>query len=153
METKTFAPGEVIFRQGDLAGLMYELTAGAVAVYTDYGAPEERQLTVFGPGDVFGELELIASCPRSATAVALEDAAARALDREDFAAYLEDKPDRVLAVMGQVSRRIRETTADYLEACRTVYEAVEADRTGDERTPHLWEKLRLFSRLARSGRD
>lgn len=147
MEMKCFLKGQATFRQGDLAGTMYDIEAGSVGIFAGYGTAEETQLASFGPGDTFGELEFIESCPRIASAVALEEVRAREITRDDFAGYFRDKPEKILAVMRQLSRRVRETTESYLDACRTVYETVETERAGETRSPRLKERLSFFHRI------
>lgn len=148
MDTKRFDRGQVIFRQGEYAGTMYDICAGTVGVFAGYGTPEETQLAVFGPGDTFGEMEFIARCPRIAAAVALEEGTeARELMEADFSAYFRDKPEKVLSVMRQLSRRVRETTDSYLDACRTVYETVETEKSGGKRSSGLKERLSFFHRI------
>jgi len=148
METRRFDRGQVIFRQGEYAGTMYDISAGAVGIFAGYGTPEQTQLATFALGDTFGEMEFIARCPRIASAVALEDGTeAKELLEADFTAYFRDKPEKVLSVMRQLSRRVRETTDSYLEACRTVYEAVETEKKGEKRSPKLKERLSFFRRI------
>ena len=147
METKRFARGDVIIRQGDMPAFLYDIHSGAVGIYAEQGTADETHITTFGPGQVFGEMELIASCPRSATAVALEDTAVHALTQQDFSAYFADKPEKVLSIMRQVSQRVRETTDDYLAACRTVYDAVEAEQEGQPKPPTLLERLNFFAKV------
>lgn len=149
METKRFDAGTVIFRQGDFPGCMYDIQSGAVAIYAEYGTAQQTRLTTFTAGQVFGEMELIASCPRSAAAVAAEDTETVALTQADFAGYFQDKPEKVLSVMRQVSRRVKETTDDYLAACRTVYETVQADRQKQPQSPQVKEHLSLLHRIGR----
>jgi CRP-like cAMP-binding protein len=67
---------------------------------------------------------LIEYWPRSATAVALEDGTVvTELGEDDLKEYLKDKPEKLLVVMRQLSRRIRETTQNYVNVCRTVNES------------------------------
>lgn len=149
METKRFDKNEVIFRRADLAMTMYEIESGAVGIYAWYGTEMETHIATFGPGDVFGEVELIESCPRAADAVALEDGTeVREISREEFADCFQDQPEKVLAIMRQVSRRVRETTRSYLEACRAVCEKVETEERG-ERDSWLSEHLSIFYKIGR----
>ena len=149
MEPKRFEKGTVIFRQGELSAHMYDIRSGSVGIIAGLGTPEQTRLVRFGPGDTFGETEFIASCPRLASAVALEDTEVWEIDESVFSPYFNDKPDKILAVMRQLSRRVRETTEDYLDACRTVYETVETDRSGGGRSPRLRERLSFFRRVGR----
>lgn len=147
METKRFARGDVIFQQGNMPLFLYDIDSGSVGIYADHATPDETHITTFGPGQVFGEMELIASCPRSATAVALEDVTVHALTQQDFSAYFADKPEKVLSIMRQVSQRVRETTDEYLSACRTVHDAVEAEEAGQPKPPTLLERLSFFAKV------
>jgi CRP-like cAMP-binding protein len=149
METKRFAKGDVIFRQGEISACMYDIRSGSVGIFAGLGTGEQTQLVRFGPGDTFGETEFIASCPRMASAVALEETEALEIDEERFSSYFSDKPEKILSLMRQLSRRVRETTEGYLEACRTVYETVETDRTGKKRDAELKERLSFFRRVGR----
>ena len=49
---------------------------------------QEALLAILGAGDFFGELALLDSSPRSATAEALEASETLTLHREDFRRYL-----------------------------------------------------------------
>ncbi|MBR4393662.1 MAG: cyclic nucleotide-binding domain-containing protein [Oscillospiraceae bacterium] len=130
---KSFKKGEVIFRQGDPGDCMYEIVYGRVGVYADYDRPGEKLLAELCEGDVFGEMSLIEKAARSATVVAL-DRGTQLIEITDdsFLSYFEEKPVKVFQIMQQLSQRLRQTTQDYLEVCRTVYETVEAKEKGSE---------------------
>lgn len=73
-----------------------------------------------GPGEVFGELSLITSAPRSANVVALTDVDLMVLEREAFHQQVAENPQvalNLLAVLGKrlttVTDRLQETTIDY----------------------------------------
>ncbi len=73
MEQISFRRNDVIFRQGDPADCMYAVRSGAVAVVLDCGGPDETKLTELRAGQYLGEMGLLDSAPRSATAVSLSD--------------------------------------------------------------------------------
>lgn len=130
MKEITFSRGQVIFRQGEFASVMYDIISGEIGIYTDYQGADEKQLAVLKAGEIFGEMGLIENYPRSATAVALTDSTAvMELKESDLRAYLQDKPEKLLQVMRQLSSRIRETTRKYVDICRAVSEH---RRTQDE---------------------
>ena len=95
METKRFARGDVIFRQGDMPAFLYDIDSGAVGIYAEQGTADETHITTFGPGQVFGEMELIASCPRSATRRAL------VLERASTLSQAMRLPPRITAARRQ----------------------------------------------------
>ena len=72
MPTKSFKPGEFIFREGDDAkGEAFMVQDGKVEIRRHFGA-EDRVLRVLGKGDLLGDLALFRNAPRSANAVAAE---------------------------------------------------------------------------------
>ena len=71
-DTKLYAPGTVIFREGDPGDCMYEMQTGCVGVYCDYGGPNQKEVAKLYGGKTFGEMGLLDHAPRSATVVVLE---------------------------------------------------------------------------------
>ena len=70
--TRTFSPGDVIFKEGDDAkGEAFMLHIGKVEI-KKLIAGEQRLLTTIGKGELLGELALFRNAPRSATAIAAE---------------------------------------------------------------------------------
>jgi hypothetical protein len=80
---KTYAPGEIIFRQGDSADCLYVINAGEVEVIQDAGETETI-LARLGPGEYFGEMALLSNAPRNATIRAATDLEALTIHRDDF---------------------------------------------------------------------
>ena len=121
MKEITFNKDQVIFRQGEFGRAMYDVLSGEIGIYTDYQGTDEKQIAAIKAGEVFGEMGLIEVYPRSATAVALTDGTVvTELKEDDLRAYLQDKPEKLLQVMRQLSSRIRETTEKYVDVCRAV---------------------------------
>lgn len=153
MNSKRFEAGEVIFRQGVYESTMYEVTEGSVGIYADYGMASENRLATLGPGESFGEMGIVECYPRSATAVALEGGASvEEISAEEFATYYAAQPQKVLSMMRQLSDRLRDTNQKYLEACRTVYEAVEAEKAERRRATSLRSRLSGMLRSLRGSR-
>jgi CRP-like cAMP-binding protein len=83
MTERQFAPGEVIYREGDKSDFAYFIKAGRVEILkAESDGP--RQVTVLGPGDVFGEMGVVLDQRRSVTARALEAVVVRAVSRSGF---------------------------------------------------------------------
>ena len=137
----TFNKGDVIFRQGDSADSMFDILSGSVGIYVGYGTEHENQLTILHAGDFLGEMGLIECYPRSATAVAMEDGTAlQEIGEKEFAEYFNSRPVRLLAIMQQLSQRLRDRTDDY-EAASRVLEGLKAIQP-DNRSKTLMEKAR-----------
>ena len=113
---RTFKKREIIFKRGDFELFMYAIESGEVGIYADYGTDKERLLITLYAGDTFGEMGLIESKPRSATAVALEKTKAAVIDIEGFGEYFKDKPAKIVQILQKMSARIRELTDAYMQA-------------------------------------
>ena len=122
MKVKQFSKGTVIFSEGKLGNCMYEVQTGRVGILVGYGTEDEKKLTELSEGRSFGEMAVIETVPRSATAVALEDTSVLEISAADLDEYFQSRPDKLLAIMRGMTRRLRELTRDYLSACQTVGE-------------------------------
>src|SRR5690348_4740960 len=71
MRRFSFAPGELIVRQGEPGESMYFLGKGKVSVLFNSGDGVERQVALMSAGEFFGELSLLTGEARSATVQAV----------------------------------------------------------------------------------
>ncbi len=109
-----FARGDHIFHEGDRGTKFYMVLQGAVRVSRMVPGMGEEALAVMRKGDSFGEMSLIEDAPRSADALAHEEARLFVMTKE----ALEDLlfVDRDLAyeflwkMVRLLSTRLRETT-------------------------------------------
>jgi CRP-like cAMP-binding protein len=107
--TRRFRRGEVVFHVGDPGDALFVISTGAVKITLPSENGEEAILATLQPGDVFGELALLDTAPRSATAVALEPTETVVLQRDRFRQLLATEPtirDAVLANMAAEVRRL-----------------------------------------------
>ena len=142
MEQKTFRQNDVIFRQGDAADCMYAVRTGSVGIFLDFGGPGELKLTELHAGQYLGEMGLLDSAPRSATAVALsDDTALDVITEQGFQAAFDENPEQFINILQQMSSRLRRVTRDYAEACRTVADVVEAEKAGEEKSDALRHRI------------
>jgi CRP/FNR family transcriptional regulator, cyclic AMP receptor protein len=114
---RPFGRGEVVFHEGDPADSLHLIVSGRFAVRIRTPLGDTTLLAIYGPGDAFGELALVAPpSHRSATVVALEAAETRSVFREDFEALRKRHPgvDRILVSL--LADRIREMNERLLEA-------------------------------------
>ncbi|HEY6023919.1 MAG TPA: cyclic nucleotide-binding domain-containing protein [Pseudolabrys sp.] len=95
-------PGETIFKEGDPASELYVIQSGQVDIQLG-----NRLLDTLGANDLFGEMALIDSAPRSATAIARTDVALVPISRKDFLALVSRAPTFALDIMGMLTRRLR----------------------------------------------
>ena len=105
MPTRTFKPGDVIFRQGDHAvtGEAYMVQNGTVEVRRRNGG-DERVLRTLARGDLLGEVALFGRGPHSATAVALEPVVLLVIPADRLEQIVRAKPDLAIALIRQLAR-------------------------------------------------
>ena len=104
---RRFAPGTVVFREGDPSDVVFLLQSGRIRLFKQVGAIE-RSLRVVRPGDLFGELALLLGSRRQSTAVALDESLALAFDHATFHQVAQTNPDVGLRVIEQIVRRLRD---------------------------------------------
>ncbi len=104
---RPYRRSEVIFRKDDPGTHLYLVLEGAVKISLPGEFGQEALVAIMRPGDFFGELALFDRSPRSATAVALDDARAALLAGDDFLAFLERHPTAVRVVLETLARTIR----------------------------------------------
>ena len=106
---KVYNAEEIIVRQGEKGESMYYVLAGKVGVYINYGTPEEKKLAELNEQQFFGEMSLLNNEVRSATVIALEDdTCVQQIDRDNFVEFCTEHPEKVFAIMQQLSSRLRE---------------------------------------------
>jgi CRP/FNR family cyclic AMP-dependent transcriptional regulator len=86
---------------------LFVVAEGKVKVVLFGDSGREMILSVFQRGDFFGEMSLLDNQPRSATAIAMTDARLLVLERQAFARHLVENPRSSLAVLAELSRRLR----------------------------------------------
>ena len=151
-EIRTYKKGQVIFRQGDYEPCMYDIQGGRVGIYADYETAGQKLLAEIQAEQYFGEMGLIEDCPRSATAVALENGTAvLKITENTFQSYFEKRPAKVLLIMEHLSRRLRDLTDDYMKVCRTIAEGVQSEESGEEKSGWLKEHLKKFAGVYRNS--
>jgi len=100
--------GSRLFETGDRGDELYIVRTGKVEIFIRNVAGEKIVLTVAEKGDLFGELSMLDSLPRTATAVAIEDTELIVLNRDNLLFFFQKKPDAALdmiAAMGAMIRR------------------------------------------------
>lgn len=101
----------VIVSQEDKGDALYVVVDGKVKVVLYGKSGREVILSVFKPGDFFGEMSLLDNQPRSANVIALEPATMLILERKTFADHLANHPKVSLGILKELSRRLRRADA------------------------------------------
>ena len=110
LRPRRYRRGEVIFLEGDQGTSLCLIAEGRVRIQLTSADGREVVITVYGPGEIFGELALLDGEPRSADAIAQDAARVFWLQRDDFAAFLDNHPSAAMTMLASLSRRLRHTT-------------------------------------------
>ena len=99
--------GTVVVSHEELGDALYVIASGKfkVVLYGETG--REIILSMLHAGDFFGEMALLDRQPRSANVVAVEDGELLSLDRVAFQNHLVGHPSTALAILAEMSRRLR----------------------------------------------
>ena len=106
--------GSEVFREGDSGDGLYLVKSGQVKIIAVVGQSDRQPITSLGPGEMFGEMAVLDSQPRSASVVAGEDSVLYFIPREPMLALLKRSPDLGLAMMQEITRRLREFNHVYV---------------------------------------
>lgn len=101
------AAGSVLFKEGQSARAAYVIVEGEVEV--EIGGEVVAKV---GAGETVGEMSLIDHAPRSATVTATAPVKAYAIHASNFVPLLEDNPSVAIAIMQDLSERLRNLEND-----------------------------------------
>ena len=110
-----YADGEIIFREGDSCDALYVVQGGKVRIASIQPYGGEVEITVAGPGEVFGITSLFDNLPRCASAIALGQASVLKLERSKILKAVHNDPSLVLFILKSVSARTRKLVNDLAE--------------------------------------
>ena len=137
---RNIAAGEIIFAEDDAPTTAFLIESGRVVVSTvQHG--EKRILGELGPGSLLGEMAVIDSARRSATAQAVTDCVLTPIDRNQFAERLAAADPVVRALLMSQLTRYRSALATLTGDAGDTEAALSQDDS------HAFDKIRLESEL------
>ena len=107
-----YAPGEVIFKQGDEADAFYLVRLGFVKVTENYPGGE-LVLGYLSKGNYFGEIGLLGAGKRTATCSALDHVEVVRITAADFTAMIEEFPEIRAQLTLEARERVQENETRY----------------------------------------
>jgi CRP/FNR family transcriptional regulator, cyclic AMP receptor protein len=108
VETWRARAGGVIFREGEQADELFVIKSGYVRIQIG-----NRMVAELTADDIFGEMALIDSEPRSATAVAITDVELVPITEKQFLFLVGQTPHFALKVMRTLAQRLRVTNKSF----------------------------------------
>lgn len=104
---KTYPPGTVVCRESQIEYVFYMILEGDFEVTKLINDAEVRLLTTLTAGDYFGEMALIHNAPRAATVKTKTNVVVLELDKEGFNRVLKKSPSVAMAMVAEISDRLR----------------------------------------------
>jgi signal transduction histidine kinase len=115
---KSYPADTVICREDALENTFYMILAGDLEVTKVINNFETRLLKTLTPGDFFGEMALIHNAPRAATVITKTDVVLLELKKEGFERVLKKSPSVALAMVHEISDRLRQNDQMAVEDLR-----------------------------------
>ncbi len=116
---RTFEANEFVFQTGQPGAAMFIIKEGEVKIVKENSDEEYVEIIKLSTGDIFGELALLDSSPRSAGALVFKPTKAIAIFREDLNKLLETHPDIGGKIMMHLAiitgKRLKDTTNQLIE--------------------------------------
>lgn len=99
---QTFGAGSVIFTEGEHGDRMYVVLEGQIDLLV-----KGKLVESLGPGGVFGEMALIDTTERSATAIARLDTRLVPVSEKRFQTLIQQTPRFAIQIMRVLAERLR----------------------------------------------
>jgi CRP-like cAMP-binding protein len=108
LEEERYFGGDRVFDIGDQGDHMYILVSGKIGLSLDEAPGGKAVFAVLGPGEHFGEMNLLDGLPRSATAQVLEDSRLLVLEKTRLHGLIMSYPEISLGMLRRLSLRVRD---------------------------------------------
>jgi CRP-like cAMP-binding protein len=101
-EERKFAPNQTLVREGTMGSEMFVIAVGQCEVRKG-----DRRVAMLGPGQLFGEMSVLLTDPRSATVLAVTDVTTYVLGGWAFREALHADPSLGLHIMRTLASRLK----------------------------------------------
>jgi uncharacterized membrane protein len=109
MTTFTFAPGQVILREGERGNAFHVVVQGHVQILVQDAGGHELIVDEVGIGGFFGELSMLTGEPRSVRAKAIDQVTTLVLQRVEFFDFLRQHSEIAIEVLMTLGQRLHRT--------------------------------------------
>lgn len=99
----TVPEGHTLFQAGDPGDSLFIVREGSIELFIKDTVGQKIVLTTAEAGDMFGELAMLDTGPRTATALALTESEVLVLDRDDLMLLFQRKPEAALHMLAALS--------------------------------------------------
>jgi uncharacterized membrane protein len=109
LQFRAAVPGTVLFNYGEKGDAMYLIEDGKVSIHLRDADMNDVALAELAKGDFLGEMAILSSKPRSATATVSEKAELWVLKSSDFLTFIRRNPEVALEVARASTERLQRT--------------------------------------------
>jgi signal transduction histidine kinase len=117
-QVHSYPTGTVLCHEDKIETIFYMILEGKVKVTKLINQSETRLLKILRPGDFFGEMGIIHNAPRAATVTAKTNLVVLELDKEAFDDVLKRSSSVSMAMVREISNRLRENDEMAIEDLR-----------------------------------
>jgi signal transduction histidine kinase len=107
-QIKSYPVNTVLCQEDAVEYTFYMILEGDFEVTKNIRNEETRLLKTLSAGDFFGEMALIHNAPRAATVTSLSNVVVLELNKDGFDRVLKHSPSVALAMVGEISNRLRQ---------------------------------------------
>lgn len=106
---QNFSKDSIILSEKETGTALFIIISGKVKISRISSEDNDKEviLSILNPSDFFGEMSLLDGLERSATATAMEDSKIFIIQRNDFLKLLEDNPEVSIALLQELTQRLR----------------------------------------------
>jgi CRP/FNR family cyclic AMP-dependent transcriptional regulator len=108
---KKFAKGAIILLEQDAGAALFVIISGKVKIVRTSDDGREVILAILGESEFFGEMSLLDGMARSASVVAMSKVELFTIHRQDFLRLLQSVPSVTLALLMEMTSRLRKADA------------------------------------------
>ena len=109
LDTEFYVKGDRIFDINEQGDRMYMIHTGKIGISTNTNPETKEFVATLGPGEFFGEMNLLDDLPRSATAHVLEDTELFSIERGKLRNLVINYPELSFGMLKSLSMRLRNT--------------------------------------------
>jgi CRP-like cAMP-binding protein len=110
----TYAPGQILFKQGDVGDAAYVVLSGSADVMVDSPTGQIKVAEV-APNSIVGEIAILCNVSRTATVRANTAVEALRIRKDHFLRLLGEYPEMTVEIMRVLADRLSHTTAELTE--------------------------------------
>jgi small-conductance mechanosensitive channel/CRP-like cAMP-binding protein len=130
---QSFAPGEVVVREGERGHSLFVIVSGSLDVLQGESKDQAHRITSLTRSDVFGEMALCTGEPRAATVICNDECVLLEIERRHLIPLMEEHP------------KILETIATLMATRRKELRALSKRRSETRRRALIGRMQRLFN--------